>query len=327
MQEDDPNHAVMPDFASAEHEEARLRLTDLGLTDEQVVLSLQSMWAITNDSAKRRWADRLEQEAANRRRAEEEEELRLRLLKDEQDAARSEERKKNKSKYAPVRDTDVPSDPVILPSQYATRKLKAGEFCELFYFTNKGLDDAFKSPSSTDSEALIMLPAANGLHSWIPATALKDPKTVVTKDENLSWEDFNQAAPRMVSAMKLQDWPEDRVDMHIHFWSALQSHRWRHSQDPLKQRALLLYQAQQRRRWHLSAGTSNSWSLKNVNDYLLLEAREDLFNEQRAQQSTAVLQVSPSPHPLPFVRITNRILCSPYTKTTLHPVRIICTAR
>jgi len=295
MQEDDPNHAVMPDFALVEHEEARLHLIDLGLTHEQVVLSLQSMWAITNDSAKRCWVDRLEQEAANCRRAEEEEELHLHLLKDEQDAAHSEERKKNKSKYAPVCDANVPSDPVILPVQYTTCKLKVGEFCKLFYFTNKSLDDAFKSPASTDSEALIMLPAADGLHSWIPAAALKDPKTIVMKDENLSWEDFNQAVPHMVATMKLQDWPEDRVDMHIHFWSVLQSHCWCHSQDPLKQHVLLLYQAQQHCRWHLSVGTSNSWSLKNVNDYLLLEARKDLFNEQHAQESMVVLQVSP-PH-------------------------------
>jgi hypothetical protein len=322
LQEDDPNHAVMPDFASAEHEEARLQLANLGLTDEQVVLSLESLWTIANNSAKRLWADRLEQETVNRRRAEEEEELRLRLLKDEEDAARSEERKKNKSKYAPVHDEDVPSDPVILPSQYAIRKLKAGEFCELFYFTNKGLEDAFKSPSSADSEALIMLPAANGLHSWIPAAALKDPKTVVTKDENLSWEDFNQAAPRMISTMKLQDWPEDRIDMHIHFWSALQTHRWRHAPDPLKQRALLLYQSQQRRRWHLSAGSSISWSLKNINDYLLLEAREDLFNEQCAQQTAAVLQVSPPSPPFSCKLLTVSYL--PHKKHPTPPVHITC---
>jgi len=37
-----------------------------------------------------------------------------------------------------------------------------------------------------------MLPSANGIHSWIPAGAVKDPKAVVTKDENLSWEEFNE---------------------------------------------------------------------------------------------------------------------------------------
>ena len=137
-----------------------------------------------------------------------------------------------------MRRADVPSDPVILPSPYATRKLKAGEFCELFYFTNKGLSDASKSALSSEPEALIMLPSANGIHSWIPASAVKDPKAVVTKDENLSWEQFNKAAPRMITFMKTYDWPQDRTDMHVAFWTALQTHRWRHAADPLKQRSV-----------------------------------------------------------------------------------------
>jgi hypothetical protein len=69
-------------------------------------------------------------------------------------------------------------------------------------------------------------------------------------------------------------------------------HRWRHAPDPLKQRALLLYQAQQRRRWHLNAGAADSWSLETINDTLLKEAREDLFNEQRTQQTAIAIQVS-----------------------------------
>ncbi|OJA08057.1 hypothetical protein AZE42_13109 [Rhizopogon vesiculosus] len=46
------------------------------------------------------------------------------------------------------------------------------------------------------------MPAVSSLHAWIPAGAIKDPKMVVTKDENLSWEEFNEVAPWMISAMK-----------------------------------------------------------------------------------------------------------------------------
>lgn len=124
-----------------------------------------------------------------------------------------------------------------------------------------------------------MLPATDGLHSWVPAAVVKDPKSApIVKDENLSWENFNKAALRMITSMKLHDWPDDRVDMHIQFWCALQSHRWRHAPDTLKQRALLLYQSQQRRRWHMTIGTAQSWSL------------EELFNEKRDKDTALAIR-------------------------------------
>ncbi|KAG1731536.1 hypothetical protein EDB19DRAFT_1604358, partial [Suillus lakei] len=105
----------------------------------------------------------------------------------------------------------------------------------------------------------------------------RDTKSAVTRDENLSWEQFNEAAPRMIIAMKQHEWPKDRVDMHVQFWSALQNHRWRHSFDTLKQRALLLYQSQQRRLWHLTAGGPFGWTIAELNHELILEAREEIF--------------------------------------------------
>ncbi|KAG2127656.1 uncharacterized protein EDB93DRAFT_1269939 [Suillus bovinus] len=158
-----------------------------------------------------------------------------------------EEHKKNKSKYAPIRDIDVPSDPIILPCQYATRKMKSGEYCKLFYFTNSRLEEASHIAFTADEDALVMLPMADGLHKWIPAGAARDPKVQIVKDENLTWEQFNEAAPHMITLMKENDWPEDRMNMHITFWSALQNHQWCHDFDIHKKRAILLYQAQQRR--------------------------------------------------------------------------------
>ncbi|KAG1723201.1 hypothetical protein EDB19DRAFT_1834673 [Suillus lakei] len=69
----------------------------------------------------------------------------------------------------------------------------------------------------TDPDALVMLPSANGIHTWVLAAAVKDPKaSAVVRDENLTWEE-NEAAPHMINMMKVYDWPEDRVDMHIQF--------------------------------------------------------------------------------------------------------------
>ncbi|KAG0691949.1 hypothetical protein DFH29DRAFT_1009751 [Suillus ampliporus] len=158
---------------------------------------------------------------------------------EEQEAARKEEQKKNKAKFVPVGNNKVLSIPVIIPSHYAVRKLKAGEYCKLYYFTNKGLKDAKKSILSTEAPGLMLTTTADGQQTWVNADETRDPKAVITKDKNLSWEHFNKAAPCMIMAMKQHEWPEDRVTMHIQFWTVLQNHCWRHAYDPLKQHALL----------------------------------------------------------------------------------------
>jgi hypothetical protein len=273
---EDPNTATVPNFETAEYAEARAQLINEDTNEQQAAEILANLWRIQNNADKLRWAARLQEQAqtaeAECRRVAEEEDQRQQTLLAEQEAAVAEERKKNKAKYAPIRNIDVPSNPVILPCQYAVRKMKSGDYCELFYFTNASLEEAARTSFTADEDALIMLPTVDGMHKWIPAGAAQDPKAQIVKDENLTWEQFNEAAPRMVTLMKENDWPDDRINMHISFWSALQNHRWRHDFDVHKQRALLLYQAQQRWRWHLAIGSSNSWSLAKINQELLDEA-------------------------------------------------------
>jgi ribosomal protein S15P/S13E len=293
---DNPNNAILPDFSTQEHEPARARLIGNGVADDaQAAGVLAALWTLSNDAAKDVWAEQIQE--ADRAatlaldQAAEQERQRQQALQEEQEAALKEEHKKNKSKFFPVSTAKVPSHPVIIPSHYAVRKLKAGDYCELHYFTNKGLHEAKTSLLSTEPDGLVMMPAANGQQTWVHAGAIRDPKSVITKDENLSWEEFNEAAPRMITAMKLNDWPEDRVLMHVQFWTALQNHRWRHSFDELQRRALLLYQSQQRRLWHLTAGTLQGWSIAELNHELILEAREEIFNLQRTKALASLSQV------------------------------------
>lgn len=293
---DNPNDAVLPDFTTAEYEDARARLIDRGIADDALAAeALATIWTLNNDAAKDAWADQVEAEARRaleaQRLATEQEEERQRALEEELNAARKEEHKKNKSKFVPVSAAKIPTTPVVIPSNYAVRKLKAGDYCELYYFTNKGLNEAKKNLLSTEPQGLILLPGLDGQQTWVNADETRDSKTVITKDENLSWEEFNEAAPRMINTMKQQEWPEDRINMHISFWTALQNHRWRHAIDVLKQRALLLYQSQQRRLWHLTAGGPHGWSIAELNQELILEVREEIFNLDRDQALAMLKQV------------------------------------
>ncbi|KAG1851943.1 hypothetical protein F4604DRAFT_1592226 [Suillus subluteus] len=222
MFQEDPNLAIRPDYTLEEHQAARQHLVDEGLTDDQAAWSLAALWTLTNNGDKECW--NLRQECLQQikaREAEEAEELQ-RLHEEEEEAAHRDDRKKNKMKYAPL--------------------LKAGDYCELHYFTNRGLEDAKSASLIVEPDTMVMLPSADGLHLWIPAVAVKDPKAApVVKDECLSWEEFNEAAPCMLASMRLHDWLEERINMHVKFWYTLQGHRWRHAPDQLKQKALLLY--------------------------------------------------------------------------------------
>ena len=74
----------------------------------------------------------------------------------------------------------------------------------------------------------------------------------VIDDKDILWEDFCKAVPRMLLAMEEADWPVERIIMLASFWANLQVHELRSSRDPVDQKTLLLYQAQQRRLWHLA---------------------------------------------------------------------------
>ncbi|KAG2088847.1 uncharacterized protein F5147DRAFT_587454 [Suillus discolor] len=260
---DNPNDAVLPDFRTADHTTARARLVANSVgNDAQAAELLATLWTLNNNTARELWAEQIEEAARDAKEQ---------TIADEQEAAHKEEQKKNKSKFVP--------------------KLKAGEYCELYYFTNKGLKDAKKSLLATESPGLTLTTNTDGQQTWINSDETRDPKAVITKDENLSWEHFNEAAPCMITAMKQHEWPEDRVDMHIKFWTALQNHRWRHTFDTLKQRALLFYQSQQRRLWHLTAGGPFGWSIAELNQDLILEAREEIFNEDHDLALAVLRQV------------------------------------
>ncbi|KAG0699047.1 hypothetical protein DFH29DRAFT_983652 [Suillus ampliporus] len=233
---DNPNEAVLPDFTTVEHRDERARLLADGVADEELAAQLlAALWTMSNNAAKAAWAEQVERAARiaedAQRLADKEEQERQVALEEEQEAARKEEHKKNKAKFAPV----------------ATAK--AGDYCELYYFTNKGLREARKNLVSSEPQGMILMASQDGQQTWVNADETRDPKSVITKDKNISWEQFNEAAPRMITAMKQHEWPKDRVEMHIMFWTALQNHRWRHAFDVLKQRALLLYSISRTCQW------------------------------------------------------------------------------
>ncbi|KAI6017846.1 hypothetical protein EDC04DRAFT_2576650 [Pisolithus marmoratus] len=222
----DPNLAIHPDFSTDEFIDARHHLTNEVVNDNQAVIILGTLWDINNMKEKQKWEAHREREAQQELEAAEEAEEECCHLHDEEEVARVEDQKKNKAKFAPVCDHDIPSGPVNIPTPYTSCKLKKGEYCELYFFTNDGLAEVESLNPSIDDEAMTLLKANNGQHVWVPASSTNQDKTSVIRDEDLSWEQFGEAAIRLINAMREHEWPEDRIQMHVTFWSALEEHPW-----------------------------------------------------------------------------------------------------
>ncbi|KAG1722656.1 hypothetical protein EDB19DRAFT_2029286 [Suillus lakei] len=122
----DPHNAVRPNYASDEFQVERQQLILEGLTEEQAIRSLTALWNVNNNAERARWVARQEHLEEARQQAEEDDAQRQQDLRDEEEATRLEDKKKNKNKYAPLKRIKVPTDPTILPAQYAIRRLKTG---------------------------------------------------------------------------------------------------------------------------------------------------------------------------------------------------------
>jgi hypothetical protein len=282
----DPSLLQCPDYASDTYAPARAPFVNNNTTDEQAIQLLTNLWRIGNDHEKQLWqaqrqndlaaeADEIlhEQEAAEQRAV---------ALVQEHEAIRREEIKKNKLKYIPIPDRPMPTIAPVFASNYAIKRLEKGQYLELWYYTSAGLLEAMKTNTTMDEDAMVMSRKPDGTASWIPATTARDSKRAVD-DKDLLWEDFCQAVPRIIIAMEEADWPQERIIMLASFWANLQIHELRSSSDPLDQKTLLLYQARQRRLWHLAIPTPRgAYNIATIDETIMRKTKEDVYWADRA---------------------------------------------
>ncbi|KIK80944.1 hypothetical protein PAXRUDRAFT_157292 [Paxillus rubicundulus Ve08.2h10] len=291
---ENPHHSIQPDFTSDTHAEACLQLADRGIVEDLITPTLQALWTLSNDQAKQHWDARLEQEAQEaheaQRAAAEEEKLRQRALEEEQDLTKQEEQKKNKIKFIPVPDISVPTESIVIPSSYTLTKLHKAEYCELYYFTNRGLADAETTTPSFDDKALVLTKSDNGIHSFVSLSSVK-AKSSLIKDEDLTWEEFGQAKFRMINTMCESEWPDEHIQMHIDFWLSIETHEWRHDTSLYNRSSLLTYEAHVRELWHRMLGTPKVFSLAKFNNNLLKKIRDELVHKASTAQIAAMQQV------------------------------------
>jgi hypothetical protein len=225
----DPNFNMCPDYASDFFANSRAQLVNDNTNEAQAIQLLKDIWEANNNSNKVVWQCQVaedREERAHHEQMEEEERERLEQLRaEEEETARKEDRKKNKHKFMPILPTGIPDEPAIMPCSYALRKLDKGEYVELWYSTNDRLDEA-NLKKTVDDDAMIMSTLADGSMAWVSAASTRNARAVIN-DEDLPFEEFCQACPRMLTAMEQADWPEDRVRMMAKFWRNIQVHKYR----------------------------------------------------------------------------------------------------
>ena len=281
----DPALLECPDFASPIYEAVRAPLVNPDVTEAQAIVFLRAIWLAGNEAEKVKWQTQSNEDEAARADQIcvhlEADALRAQAEVDEADSLKKEEMKKNKSKYIPIPDRDVPSIARVIASNFAIKKMEKGLYVELWYYTNAGLDNAFRNSNTLDDEAMIMIRLPDGSSSWAPASSSRTTSNL-TEDRNILWEDFCQAAPRMIVAMEEADWPPERVAMLAKFWGNLQIHELRSSRDPLDQKTLIFYQAEQRRAWHLAISSpQGAYNLARINKELMRKTREKVYWDDR----------------------------------------------
>ncbi|KAG2123779.1 uncharacterized protein EDB93DRAFT_1098877 [Suillus bovinus] len=255
----DPNFNICLDYASINFANTRAQLINENVDEEQAIQLLRNIWQANNETDKVLWQqqlaeDREQREHAQRIQEDEQERVKQERI-DEEDAARKEERKKNKHKYIPILDTGIPDEPSVTP-------------CSM-------------------TDAMVLSTLADGSTAWISSASARNAKSVIN-DENLPFEEFCQACPRFLVALEEANWPEDRIRMMALFWRNIQVHKYRSLRDPIAQKTLLVYQAEQRRRWHVAAKSSTGpYNISTVNEKVLADTREKVYWEERLKRDNA----------------------------------------
>ena len=292
-----PHEAPPPDFGLDCFLPAQQPLVnDFHISHEEAAQRLLAIWQAQNALDRQEWNVQLEADARATQQAREQQchkdKEQQRLQMEEQESVLQEERKKNCNKFLLFADTQISTSTPVLPSPLALRKLRKGEYCELYFFTNKDLMDMQAYLPLVDDEALAITQDNQGLHSFVPVAAAR-AKQLVIEDKDLTWPQIDEAMHRILQAMKENGWDQKRLESHLGFWMALGAHEWRHDAEETSRKALIIYQATARRRWHDMLGTAHSFNLKYINEELLSKIRRELTHKAHNWAIKQANEVSP----------------------------------
>ncbi|KAG2056794.1 hypothetical protein BDR06DRAFT_879542 [Suillus hirtellus] len=265
----DPSLLVCPDFLSDPYQASRASLVTPTINEVQAADLLRNVWVTTNNTLCAQWQQQtIEDECLQtkqKRLTEEAAERHQQALRLDEETNKADEQKKNRSKHLPI-------------------PMRPRHYVELYYWTNIGIQEAHSTYRTRDDEGMLPTTNSDGSTVWVTAAGAK-PSSAVIADRNLSTVEFTQAVPCLIAALEEYDWPVQHVTMLARFWGAVMLHRYWNSIDPLAQRAILIYQEEQRRAWHNAIPLSKgAWDISIIDDSALLRTYDRVFRDMRRQE-------------------------------------------
>ena len=272
----DPNLAQLPDYGGVPYDTVRTSLTNAERDNAAAIVILEDAWRANNVKERVIWAQQLDAAAALL--AEETHAAQLATAAAEaleQQAvagAAADAAKRIKSKFAPIPLNGVPDISPVIISPMVRKKLANAEWVALWHFTNAGLRELRSNPAATNYDNVNLVAGPGNTVGWESTYGVAPGMGNVISDAELSWNDFSQAAPRLVNAMIEADWPKDNVQMFATFFGALQlfSIESNEGSTHVLRHALLLYQSEQRNHWHVTHRTSSAVNLSVLNSHLVM---------------------------------------------------------
>lgn len=288
----DPTGDVAPDFTSAAFEEVRQAVMERnGISEEEAADTLLASWTRHQEEKVQRWEQQ--------QREDEDQELNVDQPRDIRPAnsrapssrpaslppvpnqnrgrspvspARSQGRNlspapEKKRKINPIqRGKQVATARLLQPSAYALKKLRNFDYVELWYFTEKGCEEAQNGAISapTDVFTLSRVAGTLALKSLDALTASR----AVIPDEKLSWRDVSVAQKLLLHHMKEQGWPEEHVSTLATFFFRLEYHDIRRISS-LGDDVIVRYQAEIRREWHRLITSPKEQNVFDIGDISL----------------------------------------------------------
>ncbi|KAG6904885.1 hypothetical protein DXG01_006458, partial [Tephrocybe rancida] len=275
----DPNLDVCPDFSSAPFEPTRALMRATGMTDKEAVTSLQEAWTTHNDAEQDHWEQETEawnsaaaqgdqgregrqQQQQHQQPPPEPQQQQAEPQPADEELTECEHKARLKLRvFNPqmrVGNTLAPR-----PSSYAINKLSNFEYCELWYFSMEGCEDALRE-----------------LVTLRPVASVQASKRVI-QDEELSWEQFHYAHRGFIQQIIESGWPEEHTQALLRFFIEIENSPFVTRENGKK--VLLVYAAHVRRDWmDLMKGGGDVFNIALINDELLESVSREIQSKLTA---------------------------------------------
>lgn len=158
-------------------------------------------------------------------------------------------------------------------ARFAIERVQKIDWVQLHYFTKEGTEEAANDPAILLDNSLQLVETENGFA--LQHTKSAKPAKNVVEDEDLTWSQLLSARHNLIKATT--GWPEKHKMAHAYFFVRLEELK----AAGLDEKALVLYQAATRKRWHAALkGEGEPFNISNINFTLLADFQNRVRDDE-----------------------------------------------